>query len=59
MGRQVDIPPAITNQEVRDRVLDLNRRIEDAKRLVSYSRLRLKDYLRGIQKIVDRPDIAD
>ena len=38
---------------------DLERRIIDARSLVLSSRLRLKDYLKGIQKIIDRPDLHD
>lgn len=41
------------------RVHDLERRIIDARSLVLDSRLRLKDYLKGIQKIIDRPDLHD
>lgn len=49
----------MSNQEVQRRVQELERRIIDAKSLVFDSRLRLKDYLKGIQKIIDRPDIDD
>ena len=37
----------------------MERRIIDARSLVIDSRLRLKDYLKGIQKIIDRPDVQD
>ena len=59
MGRQVDIPLAFGNKEIKDRIRELERRILDTKGLLIASRLRFKDYLKGIQKIIDRPDLDD
>ena len=59
MGRQVEIPIAFGNKEIKDRIRDLERRILDTKSLLIASRLRFKDYLKGIQKIIDRPDLED
>jgi V-type H+-transporting ATPase subunit a len=59
MGRQVDIPLAFGNKEIKDRIRELERRILDTKGLLIASRLRFKDYLKGIQKIIDRADLYD
>jgi hypothetical protein len=59
MGRQVEIPLAFGNKEIKDRIRDLERRILDTKNLLIASRLRFKDYLKGIQKIIDQSDLAD
>lgn len=51
MGKNFDVPQGGNQQEIMDRISELERRIHDAKLLIDQTRVKLRDYLREIQKV--------
>ena len=51
MGKNFDIPSMIDDNDMNNRISGLQRRIDDAKNLIGTTRLRLREFLREIQKI--------
>lgn len=56
MGRSVDIPNGMGSAELARRVKDLGNRIIDAKHIIGMTRMRLKEYLREMQKVCLRKE---
>lgn len=51
MGRMVDIPNGLSQTEMAKRIQDLHNRIIESKHIIGLTRLRLKDYLKEMQKV--------
>ena len=52
----VDIPHSFGQAEVANRVKDLHGRIIEADMLIKTTRNRLKDYLKNMQKVCNKPE---
>jgi vacuolar-type H+-ATPase subunit I/STV1 len=51
MGRSVEIPHNLGQAEIARRIHELEKRIIEARHIIGMTRLRLKDYLREMQKV--------
>lgn len=51
LGKNFDVPQSGNQQEIMDRITELQYRITDAKNLVKQTRRRLREYLIEIQKL--------
>ncbi len=54
MGRSVEIPHSFGQQELVTKLKELDRRILEAKHIIGLTRMRLKDYLKEMQKASQR-----
>lgn len=59
MGKNFEIPSMIDDNDMNNRISNLQRRIDDARNLIGTTRLRLREFLREIQKISQNPAIEN